>query len=199
MKILRNILDRVGKRFDKRSRLHWLHPLYEAVDTILYSPGKVTKGAPHVRDSMDLKRMMTVVIVALVPCVLMAMFNTGLQANRALELMGAESASGWRAGLMGMLGIGFDPANALSNLVHGMLYFVPVYVVCMAVGGFWEVLFAIVRKHEINEGFLVTGLLFPLTLPPTIPLWQVAVGISFGVVIGKEVFGGTGRTSSTRR
>jgi Na+-transporting NADH:ubiquinone oxidoreductase subunit B len=91
------------------------------------------------------------------------------------------------------MGAGFDPGSWWACVLHGALYFVPVYFVTMLVGGIWEVIFALVRRHEINEGFLVTGLLFPLTLPPAIPLWQVALGISFGVVVGKELFGGTGR------
>ncbi len=193
MKILRNILDRVGKHCGKGTRLHWLHPLYEAIDTFLYSPGTVTRNAPHVRDAMDLKRMMTVVVLALAPCVFMAMYNTGLQANRAIESMGTDPTEGWRMAVFSSLGFEFDSSSILANLVYGMLFFVPVYAVCMIVGGLWEVLFATIRRHQINEGFLVTGLLFPLTLPPSIPLWQVAVGISFGVVIGKEIFGGTGR------
>ncbi|MDD8051035.1 MAG: NADH:ubiquinone reductase (Na(+)-transporting) subunit B, partial [Verrucomicrobiota bacterium] len=125
-------------------------------------------------------------------CVLMAMFNVGLQANTAMQQMGIEAAPGWRGLILGWIGGGYSPSNIWSNLVHGALYFLPVYIVTMAVGGFWEVLFAMVRKHEVNEGLFVTGLLFPLTLPPTIPLWQVAIGITFGVVIAKEVFGGTG-------
>jgi Na+-transporting NADH:ubiquinone oxidoreductase subunit B len=88
--------------------------------------------------------------------------------------------------------VGFDPANIISNILHGAVYFFPIYIVTLAVGGFWEVLFAVIRKHHIQEGFFVTSLLFPLILPPSIPLWQVAIGISFGVVIGKEVFGGVG-------
>ena len=91
-----------------------------------------------------------------------------------------------------MLGVGYSPASALANITHGALYFLPLYIVTMVVGLTWEVLFAVVRKMEVNEGFFVTGLLFPLILPPATPLWQAALGISFGVVIAKEVFGGTG-------
>jgi len=107
--------------------------------------------------------------------------------------MGKTSVEGWRGAIMALLGLGFDPSNPISNFVHGALYLAPVFLVCNIAGGFWEVVFATIRKHEVNEGFLVTGLLFPLILPPTIPLWQVAVGISFGVVVGKEIFGGTGK------
>jgi len=94
---------------------------------------------------------------------------------------------------MDIVGLGYSPSNFIVNILHGALYFFPVFIVCNVVGGLWEGLFATLRGHEINEGFLVTGMLFPLTLPPTIPLWQVALGISFGVVVGKEVFGGTGK------
>ena len=135
---------------------------------------------------------MITVAMALGPVVLMALYNTGFQANTAIAQSGIE-ATGWRAGLISAIGLGFDPSNILHNFVHGLLWFLPVFIVTQIAGGFWEVLFATIRKHEVNEGFLVTGLLFPLTLPATIPLWQVAVGISVGVVIGKEIFGGTGK------
>ncbi len=186
---MRKFLDKLAPRFEKDGKLEKFYPLYEAMDTFLYTPGEVTTGPSHVRDSIDLKRMMSMVVVALIPCVFMAMYNTGFQANSAL---GDTAVEGWRGGILKLFG-GVDRESFISNLVHGATYFLPVYIVCMTVGGIWEVIFAIVRKHEVNEGFLVTGLLFPLTLPPTIPLWQVAIGISFGVVIGKEVFGGTGR------
>lgn len=193
MKILRNFLDNLHPQFDRGGKLEKLYPLYEAVDTFLYTPGEVTEGASHVRDGMDVKRMMITVAVALLPCILMAIYNTGYQANAAMAEMGVERAGGWRGAAMASLGIGYDHESLLSNFLHGALYFIPVFLVCNIVGGAWETLFATIRRHEINEGFLVTGLLFPLTLPPTIPLWQVAVGISFGVVIGKEIFGGSGK------
>ena len=192
--MLRRLLDAVHPWFDpEKGKLKRLYPLYEAADTFLYTPGEVTQNAAHIRDALDLKRMMTMVIVALAPCIFMAFYNTGLQANLAIEAAGGGAAAGWRGQVMEALGVGYSPQSFLACLVHGGLYFLPAYIVTMAVGGAWEVLFSIVRKHEVNEGFLVTGMLFPLTLPPTIPLWQVAVGISFGVVIGKEIFGGTGR------
>lgn len=189
---LRRLLDRLHPLFGKGGKLEKLYPLYEAGDTFLYTPGEVTRGPSHIRDGMDLKRMMVTVVVALIPCIFMAMYNTGYQANVAIEAGIGTAADNWRTPIMESLG-GFDPSSMFSNFLHGALYFVPVFLVTNIVGGFWEFVFATVRKHEINEGFLVTGMLFPLTLPPTIPLWQVALGISFGVVIGKEVFGGTGK------
>ena len=196
MKFLRDMLDKAHPLFDKGGKLERLYPLYEAQDTFLYTPGLVAKGLTHIRDAIDLKRMMTMVVVSLIPCVLMSFWNTGYQANLAISRIldaGLEPAFDWHQTIHAMLGLAHDPNSFLDNFVYGMIYFLPVYIVCMAAGGICEVIFSTVRGHEINEGFLVTGLLFPLTLPPDIPLWQVAIGIMFGVVIGKEIFGGTGR------
>ena len=192
MKALRNILDKQAKIFEKGGKLERFYPVWEATDTFMYTSGTVTKTAAHARDALDLKRLMITVVVALTPCVLMALYNTGYQANAALAALGDAEQSGWRHALMEMLGVGYNPNSILACMIHGALYFFPVYIMTLAAGGFWEVLFAVVRRHEINEGFLVTSLLFPLTLPPTIPLWQVALGILFGVIIGKEIFGGVG-------
>jgi Na+-transporting NADH:ubiquinone oxidoreductase subunit B len=167
------------------------YPVYEMVDTFLYSPSDVTSGATHVRDAVDLKRVMTYVWIAALPCMLMALFNTGYQANAAMTAMGLTEVPGWRGWIVNLFG--HSPYNPLSSFVHGAMYFFPVYIVTLVAGGLWEVLFSVVRKHDVNEGFFVSSILFALTLPPSIPLWQVALGISFGVVIGKEVFGGTGK------
>ncbi|MGB1930303.1 MAG: NADH:ubiquinone reductase (Na(+)-transporting) subunit B [Mariniblastus sp.] len=213
--MLRKLLDKVEPLFHKGGKLEKLYPLYEANDTFLYTPGEVTHGQTQVRDAIDLKRMMSMVIVALIPCIFMAMYNTGYQAQVLISegqvvptsatLFDAIWSGNWRFDVLqwfGILDSNFtcsSPGSFLSFgslfgcTLHGALYFLPVYIVCMAVGGNCEVIFSIIRKHEINEGFLVTGMLFPLTLPPTIPLWQVAVGIAFGVIVGKEIFGGTGR------
>lgn len=192
MKFLRNILDKSEKHFEKDGKLEKLFPLYEAIDTFLYSTSDRTKNSTHVRDALDLKRMMLWVVIALIPTVIMALFNTGYQANLEISKITNFETSNWQQGIINMLGIGFNPDSILGNMFHGALYFFPVYIITLAVGGFWETLFASIRKHEIAEGFLVTSLLFPLILPPDIPYWQVAIGISFGVVIGKEVFGGVG-------
>ncbi len=192
MKALRNLLDKQAHHFEKGGKLEKLYPLWEAQDTFLYTPGSVTRAASHVRDAADLKRIMVTVVVALVPCILMAMYNTGLQAAKALS-QGAVALETWQTLAMGHLGMPMDdPTNLVACVVHGALYFLPIFLVTGIIGGNVEALFSMVRKHEINEGFLVTWMLFPLTLPPTIPLWQVALGIVFGVVIGKEIFGGTG-------
>ena len=191
MKWLRALLDSQARHFEKGGRLERFYPLWEAQDTFLYTPGEVTRGAPHVRDALDMKRLMSTVVIALAGCIYMALYNTGYQAHLAIAA-GAAPLDVWQTGAMKALGLGFAPDDVWACLVHGALYFVPVLIVTFAVGGLWEVLFAMVRGHEVNEGFLVTGMLFPLILPATAPLWQVALGISFGVVVGKEIFGGTG-------
>ena len=192
MKALRNILDQLRPHFTSGGKYERLYPLYEAADSFIYTPGEVTEGAPHVRDAIDLKRVMITVVIALIPCFFMAMWNTGYQANSAMQLTGG-SVAGWRGALLEVLGYTANPGSFTDNLLLGAAWFVPIYLVTNIVGGLWEALFCFVRRHELNEGFLVTGSLFPLICPPTLPLWQVALGISFGVVIGKEIFGGTGK------
>ena len=191
MKTLRRLLDQQAHHFEPGGRLERLGALWEMQDTILYTPGQVTQGQTHVRDGLDLKRMMVTVVIAMAGCVYMALHNTGYQANVAIAA-GAAALETWQTGLVEILGVGFSPDDWLACVVHGGAYYIPVLLVTFAVGGLWEALFATVRGHEVNEGFLVTGMLFPLILPPTVPLWQVALGVSFGVVVGKEIFGGTG-------
>ncbi|BBL70035.1 NADH:ubiquinone reductase (Na(+)-transporting) subunit B [Methylogaea oryzae] len=187
----REFLDKLHPHFAKGGKFEVLYPVFEMVDTFLYSPADVTTGNTHVRDAVDLKRVMTYVVLASLPCVLMAILNTGYQANLAMEALGKTSVDNWRGLILNMFG--YSPYNPLSVVMHGLMYFLPVYIVTLVAGGIWEVLFATVRKHDVNEGFFVSSMLFALSLPPSIPLWQVAIGISFGVVLGKEVFGGTGK------
>lgn len=150
MRWLLQILDQLRPQFEEGGRFHKLKPLFDATDSFYFSPIARTPGFPHVRDPLDVKRFMSMVIIALAPCVLAGFYFFGLR-------------------LLAMI------------------------LVSYAVGGTVEVIFAVIRKEEINEGFLVTGLIFPLILPPALPLWIVGVGIAFGVLVGKEVFGGTGR------
>ncbi len=196
MKALRDALDKVHPWFAKGGPLEAAYPMYEALDTFLYTPGEVATGSTHIRDGIDLKRMMITVVLALVPVTIFGMWNVGYQANTAIAAMeeaGQKYSLDWHYTIHQAIGFTNDPANHADNFILGAIHFLPIYIVCMFVGGHIELIFSVLRGHEINEGFLVTGLLFPLTLPPTIPLWQVAVGIAFGVVVAKEVFGGTGR------
>lgn len=189
---LRKFLDSIEPHFMSGGKLENWYALYEAADTIFYRPSSVTKGASHVRDGIDLKRVMITVWLAAFPAMFYGMYNVGYQANEILAAGNMAAADDWRIALAGVFG-GFDPNNIWDCFIHGAMYFIPIYLTTFIVGGFWEVLFAMKRGHEINEGFFVTSILFALTCPPSLPLWMVAMGISFGVVVGKEVFGGTGK------
>lgn len=151
-----------------------------------------TPAPPHVRDGISLDRLMNVVVVALVPPIVSGLYETGRQANLALAAAGAAAGRGWRDALLAALGAGNDPASVAACLLRGLTCLAPVYLVALAAGTLWERAFARSRG-ERAAGLTVTALLFSLALPPTIPLWQAALGISFGVVVGKEVFGGTGK------
>lgn len=191
---LRSMLDKAAPHFEKGGKYEKMYPLYEAIDTGLYSPPSVTNNTAHVRDGIDLKRIMITVWACTFPAMFFGMYNIGLQANEAIAMGAGQVLEGWREALIVLLGGGaHNAASIWDNFVYGAAHFLPVYIVTFVVGGFWEVVFATIRKHEVNEGFFVTSVLFALTLPPSIPLWQVALGITFGVVIGKEVFGGTGK------
>jgi len=191
VQVLRRLLDRVEKSFVKGGKLERFHPLYDAADTFLYRPAYTTSSGPHVRDALDQKRMMITVVVALLPCIAMALFNTGYQAFLTVEQGGALLDT-WQATVYRALGMEISSASIAGCMLYGALHFLPVLIVTFTVGGTLEVIFAVVRGHEVNEGLLVTGTLIPLILPATIPLWQVGLGTAFGVVIGKEIFGGTG-------
>ncbi|MCK9469539.1 MAG: NADH:ubiquinone reductase (Na(+)-transporting) subunit B [Porticoccaceae bacterium] len=189
---LRKMLDRMEPHFHKGGKYERWYALYEALDTMLYSPPDVTKGAAHVRDGIDLKRVMITVWLAAFPAMFYGMYNLGFQANTILAAMDAPMVEGWHGALISLLA-GHDPTSIWDCFWYGAVFFLPIYAVTFIVGGFWEVVFATIRGHEINEGFFVTSILFALICPPDMPLWMVALGISFGVVIGKEVFGGTGK------
>ncbi|MFA5630779.1 MAG: NADH:ubiquinone reductase (Na(+)-transporting) subunit B [Porticoccaceae bacterium] len=189
---LRTMLDRMEPHFHKGGKYEKWYALYEALDTMLYSPPDVTKNAAHVRDGIDLKRVMITVWLAAFPAMFYGMYNLGFQANTAMAATGVTSAEGWHGFLISLVA-GHDPGSLWDCFWYGAAFFIPIYAVTFIVGGFWEVLFATVRGHEVNEGFFVTSILFALICPPDMPLWMVALGISFGVVIGKEVFGGTGK------
>ncbi|WP_412972347.1 NADH:ubiquinone reductase (Na(+)-transporting) subunit B [Glaciecola sp. MF2-115] len=190
---LKTFLENIEPDFEPGGKYEKFYALYEAAATIFYTPGKVNKANTHVKDSIDLKRIMIMVWMATFPAMFYGMYNVGLQASIAIEA-GGGLYDGWQAGLFSFLGGSLNGDSGIfSMMLYGACFFIPIYATTFVVGGFWEVLFASVRKHEINEGFFVTSVLFALTLPATIPLWQVALGITFGIVIAKEIFGGTGR------
>jgi len=197
---LKHWLEKLEPGFTPGGKYEKWFPLYEAAATLAFTPGTVTRGASHVRDSVDLKRIMIMVWLAVFPAMFWGMYNVGNQAVMALaqQVDATQLASvvdgNWRYALTELLGgsLAAD-AGLYSKLLLGALYFLPIYATVFLVGGIWEVLFCIVRKHEVNEGFFVTSILFALIVPPTLPLWQAALGISFGVVVAKEIFGGTGK------
>ena len=190
---LKALIEKVEPDFEPGGKYEKFYALYEAAATIFYTPGKVNKANTHVKDSIDLKRIMIMVWMATFPAMFYGMYNVGLQAQDAI-IAGGAMYDGWQAGLFQFFGGNLTAeSGVLGMMFYGACFFIPIYATTFVVGGFWEVLFASVRKHEVNEGFFVTSVLFALTLPATIPLWQVALGITFGVVIAKEIFGGTGR------
>ncbi|WP_170361636.1 NADH:ubiquinone reductase (Na(+)-transporting) subunit B [Ruegeria arenilitoris] len=190
---LRSFFDRIEPNFTKGGKYEKYFPIYEMVESFIYTPKTVTTVAPHARSYIDMKRIMTYVVIATIPCILWGMWNTGYQANSAIAALGPDAATGWRIAILQAFGISLDPSSIFANVMHGLMYFLPIYIVTLVAGGIFEVIFATVRGHEVNEGFLVTSMLYTLIMPASAPLWQVALGIIFGVVIGKEVFGGTGK------
>ena len=166
--MLRKFLDNVEKKILSNNKLKKFYPLHDALDTFLYSTNTQTSNAPYVRDSIDLKRTMIIVVLALLPAFIFGTYNVGFQSPEVIE------------------------KEFINCFFYGLKIVLPMYLVVFAVGGLFEALFAVVRGHEINEGFLVTGFLIPLTMPPTVPLWMLAIATIFGIVIGKEIFGGTG-------
>ena len=189
----RKFFNSIESNFSAGGKYEKLYPIYEMVETIFYTSSTVTKAAPHARSFVDMKRIMTYVVISTIPCILWAFYNTGLQTNLALADLNTADFSGWRIWLLQIFGISLNPNSIFSNMAHGALYFFPIYITTLVAGGLWEVFFATKRGHEVNEGFLVSSMLYTLTLPATTPLWMVALGIIFGVVVGKEVFGGTGK------
>ena len=170
MNFLKKILAESGKLFQEGKPLSFAYPLWEATDTILFSTDSQNKSGPHIRDNMDIKRTMFFVVIALIPCYLFGAYNIGYLNSAA---MGVSS-------------------SVMNDFIIGMTYVLPILIITFIAGAICEISFAIIRKHEINEGFLVSCALIPLTMPPDVPLWQVFMGTSFGIIIGKEIFGGVG-------
>lgn len=174
--------------------LHRFRPVVDALDAFFYEPAIETKGPPHIRDAVDVKRWMMVVVIALLPVLFMSIWNTGLQSfvygsgDHGLMAEYLKASTSFSA----YLDFAFSNGRWWPIVKLGAFALLPVVLISYAVGGLCEAMFAVVRKHEITEGFLVTGILYALILPPTIPYWMVAVGVAFGIILSKEVFGGSG-------
>jgi len=165
----------------------------ELADRFIWSSATPTVAAPHVRDANNVHRLLNRFVVASLPCWLIGLWNTGEQIAVGMRIAGMESLTGWRADLIDGLGLSIDPGNVLTCWLHGLLYFLPIFLTALVVGVFWEVLFAAKRNRPLDEGVLCIAWLFALILPPTIALFQVAYGMTIAMVIGKAIFGGTGR------
>ena len=192
---LRNLFDKSKPLFEGKGRFARFFPLFDVFENLFYSSERKTSGLTHVRDGSDIQRVMVVVWLATFPTMFFGMYNIGYQALAALEainLAGAEHIKDWHWPLVHLFS-GLDPNSILDCIAYGAIYFIPIYLVTFFVGIAWEMVFAVVRQHEISEGAFVTTVLFALSCPPDAPLWQVALGISVGLVIGKEIFGGTGK------
>ena len=163
----------MNKIFEKGGKLHFLHSTVDAFETFLKVPGTVTRSGSHVRDSVDLKRIMIIAVISVIPAALFGMWNVGYQHSLAVSGPGA-------------------PLVILGNFWFGFLKVLPLYVVAYAVGLAIEFASAQIRGEEVNEGYLMSGMLIPLIVPVDVPLWMLAVAVAFAVIFGKEVFGGTG-------
>ena len=190
MKFLHNMFDRMEPSFTKGGKHEKYYAIFEMFDTFLRQPSSTTFTSSHVRDGIDLKRIMITVWLCTFPAMFWGMYNVGHQALTAIALLDLQP-EGWRTIITTMAG--YDPESIWQCFVYGAMQFLPIYIVTFVVGITCEIIFAVTRGHEVNEGFFVTSVLYALIMPPDIPLWQVALGIIFGVVVAKEVFGGTGK------
>lgn len=182
MKALKKVIHNLDPKFEKGGKWEKMYPLYETLSTFLFTPKHVTKKGAHIRDGVDLKRTMFMVIIALVPCLLFGIYNTGHWHYELQSYLNPEQYAGYSDYLTGFG----------DKVVYGLIQVLPIVIVSYAAGLGAEFIFGFIRGHGLHEGFLVSGLLIPLTMPADVPLWMVAVATVFAVVIGKEVFGGTG-------
>ena len=187
---LRNAIDGIKPNFIGDGKLAKWFPIFDAVENFVFSSKTKTKNPIHVRDAVDIQRVMVIVWLSTFPAMFFGMYNVGNIGLDYIAQAGLNSTNDWHHFLISFTG--YDQ-TFFNRIWFGASYFIPIYVVTFAVGITWEIIFAVIRKHEINEGFFVTSVLFALSCPPDLPLWQAAIGITFGVVIGKEVFGGTGK------
>lgn len=191
MRSLRDIINKMKPSFVGEGKYSKWFPLFDAFENFFYSSSGKTTNPTHVKDAIDIQKIMVVVWLATFPTMFFGMYNLGSHSLEYLELIGQQNTGDWHHAIVNI--VGYDSSSFFAKLWFGAAYFIPIYVVVFVVGIGWEILFAVIRKHEINEGAFVSTVLFSLSCPPDIPLWQAALGITFGLVIGKEIFGGTGK------
>ena len=188
---LRSVNASIKPRFMPGGTQAKWFPIYDAIENFIFSSTHKTINPIHVRDSIDIQRIMVIVWLAAFPAMFFGMYNIGNQTLDYFSLAGVQNSNDWHHIFINF--VGYTNDTFFTKMWIGAVYFIPIYAVTFAVGILWEILFAVVRKHEINEGLFVSSILFALSCPPDLPLWQAAMGITFGIVIGKEVFGGTGK------
>ena len=191
MKGLRNYINSIKPNFVGEGKYSKWFPLFDAVENFVFSTQTKTSNPVHVRDGVDIQKIMVIVWLSTFPAMFFGMYNLGVYSLNYLNLIGQENTGDWHHYIVSM--VGYDHTSFIAKMWFGAAYFLPIYITVFVVGIAWEALFAIVRKHEINEGAFVSTILFSLSCPPDLPLWQAAMGITFGLVIGKEIFGGTGK------
>ena len=189
--ILRNFIDNQKPLFVGQGKYSKWFPIFDAIENFIFSSKSKTANPIHVRDSIDIQRVMVIVWLSTFPVMFFGMYNIGNQSLEYLALIDTPNTGDWHHYLVNIFG--YEPNSFINKMWFGAVYFIPIYATTFLVGISWEILFAIIRKHEVNEGFFVSSVLFALSCPPDLPLWQAALGITFGIVIGKEIFGGTGK------
>lgn len=190
---MQKLFDRLRPKFEENGKYAAYRGVFQLLDRFLCSSPNATITAPHVRDANNVQRLMNNFVIASIPCWLIGLWNLGEQTNFAMAQIGMAEATGWRGAIMAALGVGYDPQDVAACFFHGFLYFLPIFVVALLTGAFWESVFAQQRRRPVDEGLLAIAWLFSLVMPATAPLYQVALGMSFGIIVGKGIYGGMGR------
>ena len=190
---MRKLFDQLRPMFEESGKHAAYRGLFQSLDRFLYSSPNATINAPHVRDANNVQRLMNNFVIATIPCLLIGLWNLGEQTNYAMAQIGMTAAPGWRGAVISVFGLGYDPQDMIACFIHGFLYFLPIFIVALMTGAFWESVFAQKRRRPVDEGLLALAWLFALVMPATVPLYQVALGMSLAMIVGKGIYGGTGR------
>ena len=190
---MRKLFDRLRPKFEQGGSHAAYRGLFQLLDSFLYASPHTTIGAPHVRDANNVQRLLNNFVIASLPCWLIGLWNLGQQTSFAMAQVGMLEAPGWRGAIMAALGVGYNPQDVIGCFFHGFLYFLPIFLVALLTGAFWESLFAQLRRRPVDEGLLAIAWLFALVMPATMPVYGVILGMSFGIVVGKSIYGGMGR------
>ena len=190
---MRNLFDRLRPEFEGNSKHAAYRGLFQLLDRFLYSSPHTTITAPHIRDANNVQRLLSNFVIATIPCWIIGLWNLGEQTNFAMFQVGMTEAPGWRGTIMSALGVGYNPQDVIACFFHGFLYFLPIFILALLTGAFWESLFAQLRRRPVDEGLLAIAWLFALAMPATMPAYGIILGMSFAIVVGKGIYGGMGR------